>query len=312
MRDKILLLKGGNSSEREISLHTGSSVEQALVALQMPFDVVDVPSLKEVMSLPFEDYQGVFLALHGGFGENGTIQAILESINVPFNGASGQASTICMSKHLTKLVVRDWAVATPDCVFVPSRANAQGYADLVGRLGHRFIVKPDAEGCSVGVSLVSSAAEFDQAFADAAAFERGVLCEEFIEGDEITVGYLNGRAMPPLAITFSQEFFSWEAKFQSSNSTAFAAASLPDTTQKRIERSMSAIAQALNIEDYFRADFIVRDSQAYLLEINTLPGLNHHSVFPKGCELANISYNAMIEGLIKTWPKHPASDQAVA
>lgn len=292
-RERIAILTGGDSSERDVSLQTAASVEGAFGRLGIDCELFDVANFRQALSVRLDRFTRVFLALHGGFGEDGTVQAYLTGIGMPYNGASPQASAICMSKVLTKYVAQGVGIRVPQSIFCPHNTSVS-FSDATGRLGDRFIVKPDGEGCSIGISLVHDCREFDQAVKVASSFGRGILLEEFVEGQEITVGYLDREILPPLAIGFAQDFFSFEAKFESDETTNFSFIDLGVSSQEKVERAVSALGSVLRIADYFRTDFIIRDGDPYLLEVNTLPGLNRHSVFPQACLQASIGYDRVI------------------
>ncbi|WP_339477856.1 MULTISPECIES: D-alanine--D-alanine ligase family protein [unclassified Pseudomonas] len=293
-RENIAIVTGGDSSEREVSLETCDYVSRTLHQMNIDCSTFIISSYKDFIALPFSDFTRVFLALHGGFGENGMAQAYLRGLGIPHNGPSPQASAICMDKLLTKHIAKGLGIKVPDYLFFPN--DQPIFFELAKRrFGSRFIVKPNGGGCSIGVSLINDEAQFDQAVKLASSYQQGILLEEFISGQELSVSYFYGGMLPTLAVGFTTDFFSYEAKFES-NETKSWFIELTEPLQRKIDSDGVIFAKSLGL-DYYRADVIINNETPYLIEINTLPGLTSHSLFPKACARNNIAPQELISKL---------------
>lgn len=292
MIENIAIITGGNSSEREVSLQTSEAVSQSLKTLQISHEIFTISDYRELLSLDLAKFTRVFLALHGGFGENGMAQAYLEGLEIPYNGPSPQASAICMDKLLTKHIARGLGINVANYLY-SKNGDDVCFEEISERLGTPCIVKPNREGCSFGVSLVSDLkADLQPAINAAAKFHTGILIEEFISGPELSVCYLNKSTLPIYTVEFESDFFSYDAKFISTKTNATLSI-LDRSTHQLVTNYCSAIAEALEL-DYFRADFIVHNTEPYLIELNTLPGLTSHSLFPKACQQHGIEFDKLV------------------
>ena len=291
-KEFIAIITGGDSTEREIALQTAESVAQSLEQKNINYQIFDVSSYRHFISLSLSGFTRVFLALHGGFGENGMAQAHLKGLGIPHNGPSPQSSAICMDKLLTKHVAKGLGIRAPDYLYFPDGKTA--FFDAAKeRFGQRFIVKPNGEGCSIGVSLVQGGVEeFGKAVELASSFGRGLLIEEFITGQELSVCYFYNGMLPTLAVGYTTDFFSFEAKYESDETQSWFI-NLDDNIRQKIERDGSTFAKALGL-DYFRADVIISNGHPYLIEVNTLPGLTSHSLFPKACREMGVNFDDMV------------------
>ncbi|WP_185019904.1 D-alanine--D-alanine ligase [Pseudomonas brassicacearum] len=296
---KFLILKGGSSSEREISLKTAAHVEAAFDRMGLDYQSREVNGFSECLSLPLKGVDYVFNALHGGYGEDGTLQAFLDGLDIRYNGAGREASAICMSKVLTRLVASASGVRVPEGVWIPC-AETANFSRLQSTLGTSFVVKPDAQGCSIGVSAVNSKDDFDAALSILNKFKGRTLFEELVSGDEITVGVLDGEILPFLLISHTHSLFSYDAKFNSPDTTCYSIAQVPPDVVARVEKDVWRMCCILGIRDYARFDFIIKDGVPFLLEVNTLPGLNSHSVFVKASGLAGMDYDSVIGKIINS------------
>ena len=288
----ILIIKGGGSSEGDVSLKTAECVEESFRRIGLRCRVLTVTSVLDLMDVDLSGVDYVFNALHGGDGENGVVQGLLDLLGVSYNGACRETSAICMSKTLTRFVAVAHSIAVPRGVVKTS--GGSGYNEIKRALGLPIVVKPDCQGCSIGVSVVDHEDGFDRAVLDAAKFNGRVLCEEFICGDEITVSILDGEILPFLSIKHSQVFFDFNAKFKSRGTQYEIAECVSAVVGDAIVASIRTLSEVLNFGRYARFDFIVKGSTPYLLEVNTLPGLNAKSVFVKSCILSGLDYDEMI------------------
>ncbi|MFL6874508.1 hypothetical protein ACJ6YJ_06535 [Pseudomonas marginalis] len=288
----FLIIRGGDSSERDVSFRTAECVEESFRRMGLKYQVLTVGSVLDLMDLSLDDVDYIFNAMHGGDGENGVVQGLLDLLGVPYNGASREASSICMSKILTRFVASANSIVVPEGVV--RGAGGIDYNEIRNRLGGRVVVKPDCQGCSIGVSVVVDDVGFERAVLNAEVFNGRLLFEEFVCGFEITVAVLAGEILPFLSITHSKDFFDFNAKFNSSDTRYEVADCIPESVVDLIKASICRLCEILNFGRYARFDFIVREGIPYLLEVNTLPGLNAQSVFVKACLLSGVGYDEMI------------------
>jgi D-alanine-D-alanine ligase len=307
---KVVVLAGGDSSEREISIKTGSRVYEATKALGLESELIMVDTFNDVLNLQFKDNTYVFLGLHGGFGEDGRVQAFLSSKGIPFNGADYIASGISMNKALTKYIACAIGIDYPNYFLLKNyELEGKDFKFLSNKLGIPFIVKPVSQGCSKGVHLVENEKQFKDAVTKVKQFEDTILVEEFIKGQEITVGLLDDEILPIVDIVNESTIFDYYAKF-TPGYTSYRQTTLPLKTQEKVKKISLELFQRLGIRDYGRIDFIVNNNGTpYLLEINTLPGLNQHSCYPKACYFKGISYEQMIKIIIEASIRNHVSNK---
>lgn len=292
--EHILILSGGNSSEREISLKTGQCVYNAAKSLGMNADLKIVHHFSDIINTNFSPYSYVFIALHGGYGEDGRLQAFLSAMNMRHNGANYIASGIGMNKMLTKDIAYSLNLNTPSSLHYHTSAHPYRYDDVVKKVGTPFIVKPVSQGCSKGVFVVTNEQEYLQSVKEASLYEDSLLIEQFITGKEITVGILAGEILPIVDIIYDNPIFDYDTKFTPGR-TSYEPSSLSHDIQQMIQKDSLKLFTHLNIHDYGRLDFIIDASnKSYLLEINTLPGLNEKSVYPQACYFKGLTYDEMI------------------
>jgi D-alanine-D-alanine ligase len=290
--ERVAIITGGDSSERNVGLLTAENVSASFDRMGIAHETFDIPDYQGLLNLPLESFSRVFLALHGGFGENGMAQSYLCGRNIPHNGPSPQASAICMDKLLTKHVARGLGIRVPEYIFYENESSVS-FDEISDLFGSRFIVKPNGEGCSKGVTLVQgNLGSFDVAVKSASSYGCGILIEEFISGQELSVCYFYNQMLPTFAVGYTTEFFSYEAKYESDHTQAW----LLKTDEKimaAVDRDGSVFAKALHLP-YYRADVIISDGAPYLIEFNSLPGLSAHSFFPRACAEIGIGFDEMV------------------
>lgn len=289
----IALLMGGPGSEREVSLVSGRAVAAALREYGFAH-VTEVDVHDERPTLP-EGTELAYNVIHGTFGEDGRVQAWLESLGIPYTGAGVAASRNCFDKVATKRILTAAGVPTPDG---ETLRPADGET-MPGRIAVPCVVKPPCEGSSVGVHIVRDAAELPAAIADAARYGSEVLVEEFIEGRELTVGIFDGRALPVIHICPRTGFYDLSNKYPWMNmggkTDYICPADLPDDVTARVQQAAEDAYKALGVEVYARVDVLLRESdmQPFVLEINTIPGMTGSSLLPKAAAAAGISYGQL-------------------
>jgi D-alanine-D-alanine ligase len=288
---------GGHSAESEISLLTGAGVMNALASLGYSATRIDhdegfVDVLRRVQPA------AVFNALHGGEGEDGTVQAILDWLRIPYQGTGVRASAVAMDKWLTKALLLAEGLPAARGVHV-NAAQAQS-CEVAEEFGLPCVVKPRAEGSAVGVGIVRDKGEWASAVAAASIGEGDILIEEYIEGREFTVAILGDEALPVVEITPHDGFYSYKAKYTPGGSTHTVPAKLEAKIAERMQHDALKLHRTLGCRDYSRVDVMLAESgRMAILECNTLPGLTPLSLFPDAAKAAGISYEALVERLLQ-------------
>jgi D-alanine-D-alanine ligase len=294
-QDKVAVLMGGKSAEREVSLMSGSGVLQALQSLGVNAQAFD-PAQRELGELKSEGFTRCFIALHGRFGEDGTVQGALELLGIPYTGPGVMASSIAIDKTMTKRLWRADGLPTPAWAIVSNaQATEAAYAELA-QAGGPMIVKPAREGSTLGLSKVTEVSQCAAAYALAAGLDAEVLCEQFIAGDEVTVPVLgsgaSARALPVIRIQAQDGNYDYQAKYFTNTTRYLVPAGLPEGEEAAIQALVLRAYQSLGCRGWARADVMIDATtrQPYLLEINTSPGMTSHSLVPMSAKAAGISY----------------------
>ena len=293
---KTAVLMGGSSAEREISLMSGSGVLQALRSAGVDAHAFD-PAERAMDDLQRDGFERCFIALHGRLGEDGAVQGALELLGIPYTGSGVMASSIAMDKVMTKRV---WtAVGLPTPRYVVLGAGQQAREQLVrvpDELGLPLIVKPPREGSSIGVSKVMGYSQMQDAVALSARYDPDVLCEEFINGEEVTCPVIgsgaDARALPVVRITAPEGAYDYQNKYFTDVVKYQCPSGLPSDEEQEISRIVLAAYRSLGCRGWARADLMVRasDRKPFLLEMNTSPGMTSHSLVPMSAKAAGISY----------------------
>ena len=284
---KVAVLLGGRSAEREVSLKSGGMVLKALRAKGVdahPFD----PKERDFAALEKERFERVFIALHGRFGEDGTVQGILEWLGIPYTGSGVLASALAMDKLRTKRLWAAEQLPTAPYEVLDQQSDMQAVAK---RLGTPLFVKPASEGSSVGMSKVRSAAALDEAFALAVNYDPVVIAEKFIDGPELTAAILGDEALPLIRIETPREFYDYEAKYIADDTRYLIPCGLDAKKEKELQALCLRAFRALGCSGWGRVDLMLdKRGRAYLLEINTAPGMTDHSLVPMAARAVGISY----------------------
>ncbi len=293
---KVAVLLGGVSAEREISLRSGNGVLAALrrqrVAAQ-PFD----PAEQDLGQLKRDGFAVAFIALHGRFGEDGTIQGALEMLGIPYTGSGVMASAIAMDKVFTKRIWLTHGLPTPRFTVV---RRGDVLRNLPDELGLPLMMKPPHEGSTIGISKVLGYSQVNDAFELAARYDDEVLAEEFISGRELTVSILgrgnDARALPIIEIRAPQGNYDYQNKYFTNDTQYLCPAPLDAALTAEIQRLALASFHALGCEGWARADFMLRerDQKPFLIEINTSPGMTDHSLVPMAAKAVGISYEQLV------------------
>ena len=289
---KIGVLMGGLSAEREVSLKSGAAVLSALQSRGYRAIGIDV-GRDLPAKLASEGIEVAFIALHGRFGEDGSIQGLLELMGIPYTGSGVLASALAMNKVFSKVVF-----SSAGLTIAPHQVLRQG-EKLELSFALPVVVKPSQEGSSVGVSIVHDLGLMDQALAAAFEYDSEILVERFIDGREIQVGILDGRALGAIEIVPKGEFYDFEAKYTPGMADHILPAPLPAAIYADVLRAGELAHAALGCQSYSRVDFLVTSvGECYILEVNTLPGMTDLSLLPEIARGAGIEFPELIERIL--------------
>ncbi|MYM21735.1 D-alanine--D-alanine ligase [Duganella sp. FT135W] len=299
---KVGVLFGGRSAEREVSNMSGAGVLAALQSKGIDAHAFD-PGQRSLAELAAEKFDRVFIALHGRFGEDGSLQGALELLGIPYTGSGVTASSVGMDKITTKIVWLHQGLPTPRYAVL----NAQSDLDTVAAdLGLPLIVKPPHEGSTIGITKVSEAAAFKAAYDTAAALDDSVLAEEFVTGREFTVAILGSgataRALPIVEIVAPEGNYDYQNKYFTDDTKYFCPAALPDALAAEMQRIAVEAYRALGCEGWGRVDVLLRerDQKPFLLEVNTSPGMTSHSLVPMAARAEGISYEDLCVEILRS------------
>ncbi|CAG0984801.1 D-alanine-D-alanine ligase [Burkholderiales bacterium] len=284
---KVAVLLGGSSAEREISLLSGKAVLAALRERGVdasPFD----PAERPLFDLKREGFARVFIALHGRFGEDGTVQGALETLHLPYTGSGVMGSALSMDKWRTKLVWLAAGVPTPRFAVLERNTD---FERVVRELGLPLMVKPAHEGSTIGITKVSRAADMPVAFAEAAKYDRLILAEEFVTGQELTAAVLGERALPLVRIVAPEGNYDYQNKYFTDSTQYFCPSGVRAELEDEIKRVAQRAFRVLGCAGWGRADLILRaDGSFAFLEMNTSPGMTGHSLVPIAARAAGLSF----------------------
>ncbi|MBC7548448.1 MAG: D-alanine--D-alanine ligase [Polaromonas sp.] len=320
---KVAVLMGGQSAEREISLMSGAGVLQALRSQGVDAHSFD-PSERDLSALKIEGFARCFIALHGRFGEDGTVQGALELLGIPYTGSGVMASSMAIDKVMTKRVLLAESLPTPKFVLLRRGAFTEVDVHAVpDALGLPLIVKPAREGSSIGLTKVTDRAGMAAAVAQAAQLDADILCEQFISGDEVTCPVLGSglgaRALPLIRIVAPDGNYDYQNKYFTDTTQYVVPCGLPEGEEVAIAQLVLTAYRTLNCRGWARADVMIDrlTRQPFLLEINTSPGMTGHSLVPMSARAAGISYEDLCVQVLQTAaldhqsPAVPASRDAI-
>jgi D-alanine-D-alanine ligase len=310
---RVAVLKGGRSLEREVSLRSAARVEDALGELGHEAIGIDVGH-DLVGRLREQRPDVVFVALHGPGGEDGTVQELLEILDLPYTGPGVAACALCMDKVAAKHEMRGAEIPTPDwAAFNATAFRELGAADTLeeieARLGFALVVKPASQGSSLGVEFAAAREEVPQALLAAFSYDDRVLLERYVKGRELAVSMLGGEALPIVeAIPREEDFFNFEARYEIGRTDYVCPADLAEDETHRVQDLATRTYEALGCSGFARVDLMLGEDGPQMLEVNAIPGLTDTSLFPMAAEAAGIEFTALVERILASARERPASE----
>jgi D-alanine-D-alanine ligase len=292
---KIGVLMGGISSEREISLLSGQAVVDNLDKNKYEILPIIINNKEEVIE-KVKGVDFVFLALHGAFGEDGTVQGILESISMPYSGCNLLTSALCMDKKQSKRILNNEGIRVPAGVVV--KANEELPMQRIESLGYPVVVKPNTGGSSIATFLVNNEAQLKESVAEALKYDHQVLVEQYLSGNEYTICILNGEILPILFIKAKGEFFDFHSKYTTGGAEEIIVP-IPAALEQEMIEIGKKCWEIFDCKAYVRVDIMVSEDRPYVLELNTLPGLTMNSLFPKSAKAVNLEYGQLLDKIIE-------------
>jgi D-alanine-D-alanine ligase len=296
----VVVLLGGWSSERAISLASGQAVIHALRSRGHDVRQLD-PADIDLFTYPWAGIDAAFVALHGSFGEDGTVQTLLDQLRVPYSGSGSAASRLAISKSSSKQRFLARRLPTPAYRTGHVVEPADSIHRKAGEIGYPLVVKPDSQGSSIGVSIVAGPEQLQGALELAFAYDPLTILEQFIPGRELTVAVLERTALAPIEIRPARPFFDYEAKYEDADTAYVWDLDLPPDTAQRISTLAVTAVDELDCCGVTRVDLrLDPENRPWLLEVNTIPGLTDHSLVPKAAARAGLSLGELCEQLLVT------------
>ncbi|NOQ13010.1 MAG: D-alanine--D-alanine ligase [Methyloprofundus sp.] len=294
---RVAVLMGGAAAEREISLNSGNAVYQALLRNKVDAVAIDVTktALEAVQNTPMDR---VFNMIHGRGGEDGVLQALLESLEIPYTGSGVLASALSMDKLRTKLCWQGAGLITPRWFLIQQESDIE---KCIADLGFPVIVKPALEGSSLGMSRAENREELRTAWQEAARYQCAVYAEAWVQGKEYTVGVLNAEALPVIRLETANAFYDFDAKYRADSTQYHCPPGLAANVEVELAELALEACEILGVTGWGRVDvFIDEQQQAQLIELNTVPGMTDHSLVPMAAEQAGLSFDELVWRILET------------
>lgn len=306
---RVAVLMGGTSAEREVSLNSGQAVLNALMAAGVSAFGIDYQGRVEDIT-EHGPIDRVFLALHGRGGEDGVIQGMLETLDIPYTGSGVMGSAIAMDKKRSKYIWQGMSLPTPRFGYV-SEMRQNLVTQLVSLMGFPLAVKPSREGSSIGVYKVNSQSQLEAAIDGALAKDNEVLLEQWVSGQEYTVGILGDESLPVIGLKTDHVFYDYDAKYESDDTQYLLPCGLSAEEEKGLGNLARRAFKALGCSGWGRVD-VMRDAQGqfWLLEVNTTPGMTSHSLVPMAAKAKGMSMSELVVKILEQTlnPKHKVED----
>ncbi|MCO6546823.1 MAG: D-alanine--D-alanine ligase [Gilliamella sp.] len=297
MVDKVAVLYGGTSAEREVSLKSGKAVHAGLLANGIDAHLIDT-KYHSITNLKEKGYTKAFIILHGRGGEDGIVQAILTYQNIPYTGSDVLSSALTMDKLKTKLVWKSLNLPVAEYVMV-EKSQSIDTDTIVKQLGLPLFVKPSHEGSSVGMARVNEASELEAAISAAFKYDSVVMVESFLAGPEFTVAIVGDEVLPSIHIKPATKFYNYDAKYLSDTTQYFCPSGLPDEQEKEIRKLALDAYKAVGCRGWGRVDIMFNANQKpFLLEVNTAPGMTDHSLVPMAAKEHGWSFNELVARIL--------------
>lgn len=294
---RVAVMLGGDSSEREVSLDTGTAVLEALGAKKVAAEPWD-PAERSLREFAEAGFDRVWIALHGPGGEDGALQGALQWLGVPYTGSGVLASALAMDKVRSKRIFREAGIATPDYAVL---ANVDDGKTAAGRLGYPLVLKPAGQGSSVGMTKVFEESQLREAVELALGYCGVALAERCLSGDEITVAVLQGQALPSIRIETPRVFYDYEAKYQADSTRYYCPGTAGAAVERRYAELAIAAFESLGCTGWGRVDFMAdAEGLPSVLEVNTVPGMTSHSLVPMAANAAGIDFDELCWRILET------------
>ncbi|MEW6009438.1 MAG: D-alanine--D-alanine ligase [Candidatus Omnitrophota bacterium] len=302
---KIAVFMGGISNERDISLKSGKAVLEALSKMGLDVISVDITSDKPEYIQKLIISSGidfVFIALHGKFGEDGTLQKILEEMHIPYTGSDSSASHLAMDKIASKELFLKAGLKVPDFLALDGFNNNLNLINAIKKeIGFPLVVKPSTSGSSIGLSLIDKEKDLKMALSLAKRFSNSVLIEQFIKGRELTVGILDDEPLAPIEIVTDEPFFNFQAKYESANTRYIVPAEIDSNLSNSLKQAGIKAHKSLGCRGFSRVDMLLGEKgDIYVLEVNAIPGLTQRSLLPKAANLEGIDFSKLCLKIINS------------
>ncbi len=295
---KVAVLMGGISAEREISLKTGQAIFDALKRKQVDVVAIDTANQNFITSLLQTSFDRVFIALHGRGGEDGTIQGLLEHLNLPYTGSGILGSALAMDKHRTKQLWQGSDLPTPKAMLL---TKATDFNQVIDELGLPLMIKPVLEGSSVGMTKVTQSEQLQQAWQFASQYHCDVMAEQYVTGSEYTVGILGDRTLPIIRLETPREFYDFDAKYYDAQTQYHCPCNLSTPQENEFQILAMQAFLAVGATGWGRVDFMCDEAgQPWLLEVNTIPGMTDHSLVPIAAKVAGIEFDDLVSHILAT------------
>jgi len=293
---KVGVIMGGISSEKQVSIMTGEEMIAHLDKSKYEVVAIELHDKKELIE-KVKNLDIALLALHGKFGEDGTIQGVLETLDVPYTGSGMLSSGICMDKNISKKILRYEGIETPNWLHLSNIEELKW--DELDKMGYPLVVKPNSGGSSVGVKIVYDKDSLLTSVEEVFKWDAEIIIEKYIKGEEITCSIIDGNLLPIISIRHTATFFDYKAKYEDA-ATIEEVVELPPAIHDRVAKAAKASYVALKCSVYARIDMMLKDGIPYVMEVNTLPGMTKNSLLPKSASSAGMSYTQLLDTIIET------------